>query len=80
MEYTKKIKSRYKQSINIMSHTTLHAVSSYSDSDNLLILADEGHFEWADTFFHDLLTAPEIRYLKQISNQKIGYAIHRTIY
>ncbi len=58
-----------------MSHTSLHATASFNDNDHLLVLADEGHFEWADTFFHDLLTEPEIRILKQMSEQKIGYAI-----
>jgi leucyl aminopeptidase len=53
-------------------HTNLHAVGSFSPTDHLLILADEGHFEWADTFFHDLLTAQEIQFLKQASAQKIN--------
>ena len=58
-----------------MSYTTLHSVATFSDSENLLILADEGHFEWADTFFHDILTDLELQYLKQVAAQKIGFAL-----
>jgi leucyl aminopeptidase len=51
--------------------TSLRSVGSFSPADHLLILADEGHFEWAETFFHDLLTEPEIRFLKQSAAQNI---------
>jgi leucyl aminopeptidase len=51
--------------------TSLRSVGSFSPTDHLLILADEGHFEWAETFFHDLLTEPEIRFLKQSAAQNI---------
>ena len=54
--------------------TALQSVASFSATEHLLILADEGHFEWADTFFQDLLTAPEISFLKQLSAQNIPFA------
>ena len=54
--------------------TKLHAITSYSDTENLLILADEGHFEWADTFFNDILTEAEIKFLKKVAAEKISHA------
>ena len=51
--------------------TQLHTCGTFSPNDHLLILADEGHFEWADTFLHDILTQEEIRFLQQACAQKI---------
>jgi leucyl aminopeptidase len=52
--------------------TTLHSVGSFNSDAHLLILADEGYFDWAETFFHDLLTQPEIQFLKQSAAQNIS--------
>ena len=56
-------------------NTNLVSVSDITPQQHLLILADEGHFEWADTFFNDILTAAEIEFLKKVAEQKTSHAI-----